>query len=122
MSDAPDAIDWSPTVGQMVGGAVGVVIGALAWTDDDLPLWVRLVFPIVYAVACAVILRMRGVVRYRRVGQFGAHQVAMAVIAGGWLVGGNPSSSFVNGLWFVSALAWWVVEGVRRPRRAPADP
>lgn len=117
MSDDPATIDWAPTVGQKVGAAVGFIIGALAWPQDGIPLGVRVVFPVVYAVACAVILRMRGVVRYRRVAQFGAHQSAMAVIAGGWLLAGRPSSAAVNGAWFVSAGAWWLVEGRRDRHR-----
>lgn len=115
MPDDPATIDWSPTVGQKIGAAVGVVIGALAWPQDDVPLAVRIVFPVVYAVACAVILRMRGVVRYRRRAQFGAHQLAMAAIVGGWLLADRPSSAAVNGAWFVSAGIWWLVEGRRHP-------
>lgn len=111
MSDDPALIDWSPTTGQKVGAAVGFGIGALAWSQDGVPLAVRIVLPVAYAVACAVILRMRGVVRYRRIAQFGAHQVAMAVIAGGWMLAERPSSAAVNGAWFAAAGAWWVVAG-----------
>lgn len=106
-------IDWSPTVGQKVGAVVGFAIGASSWVDDDLPLWTKVAFPVVYAVACAVILRMRGVVRHRRSGQFSAHQVAMAVIVVGWLVNDDASGALVNGAWLASAARWWVLEGRR---------
>ncbi|WP_436794562.1 hypothetical protein [Actinospongicola halichondriae] len=105
-----DSIDWSPTTAQKVGAGVGLVIGLLSLAQDDLPAWVRVAFPVAYAVACAVIPRMRGVVRYRRTRQFAAHQVAMAVIAAGWLAADSVPSATFNGAWFVSAGLWWLLE------------
>lgn len=66
-------------------------------------------FLVAYAAACAIIPRMRGVVRYRRGGQFSAHQLAMAAIAGGWFLEGDVAGGVINGLWCLSAGAWWIV-------------
>ncbi|MDE0801835.1 MAG: hypothetical protein OSA99_00800 [Acidimicrobiales bacterium] len=118
MSDDSASIDWSPTSAQKIGAAVGFTIGALAWSQDDVPLAVRVLFPIVYAIACAVIPRMRGIVRYRRAAQFGAHQVAMGAIAAGWLLADRLPSAAVNGAWFVSAGGWWLLTGVVTRRRS----
>ncbi len=108
-----DSIDWSPTTAQKVGAGVGLAIGLLSLTQEDLPAWVRVAFPIAYAAACAVIPRMRGVVRHRRTLQFAAHQAAMAVIAIGWWANDDVSSAAFNGAWFVSAGLWWVLERAR---------
>ncbi len=100
-------IDWSPTVAQKIGAVVGLLIGSATLLRDDLPVWVQVVFPVVYAVACAVIPRFRGVVRHHRTVQFSAHQVAMAAIALGWLVNGSTASAAINGAWFLGATLWW---------------
>ena len=106
--DDAEAIDWSPTLAQWIGAVVGLLIGASNLFRDDIAVGSKAAFVVAYAVACAVIPRMRGVVRYRRVGQFSAHQLAMLAIAGGWFIEGDVAGGVVNGLWFLSAGAWWL--------------
>lgn len=114
MQRTADSIDWSPTLAQRVGAVVGLLIGGSNLFRDDVGVATKVVFVVAYAVACAVIPRLRGVVRYRRVGQFSAHQVAMAAIAGGWFLEGDLGGGVVNGLWFVSAGVWWLSARRRR--------
>lgn len=108
MSHDTASIDWSPTTAQWVGVAAGLAIGGTTVVRDDLSPASMAAFVVAYAVACGVIPRLRGVVRHRRVAQFSAHQVAMATIAGVWLAEGQPGPAAFNGLWFLSAGAWWI--------------
>lgn len=102
------SIDWSPTTAQWLGVAAGLAIGGTTVVRDDLSPASKAAFVVAYAVACGVIPRLRGVVRHRRVAQFCAHQASMAAIAGVWLAEGQPGPAVFNGLWLMSAGAWWV--------------
>ncbi len=109
---APDGIDWRMTTAQKVGAGVGLLIGLGSARQVSNPAVVA-AFPVAYGVACAAIPRLRGIVAHRRTRWFAAHEVAMAAIAGGWAIEGELPPAAFNGLWLLSAGAWWLT--ARRP-------
>lgn len=109
---ASDRVDWRPTPAQWIFAVVGLLIGIGA-LRQDVPALSGVLFVAGYPAACAVIARLRGVVRLRHVEWFAVHQFGMAAIALGWVLAQDWGSAAVNGSWFVSAGVWWWRSGLR---------
>jgi hypothetical protein len=71
-------------------------------------------FGIGYPVAILVICRWIPVVRQRRTGWFVAHELAVAAIVAGWVLGRRTEGVVVNGSWLVIAAAWYAISGMRQ--------
>ena len=72
-----------------------------------------------YAVALAVLARLRSVLAERRVWWFVALEAAMAIIVVGWVLHGRPPAALFNGAGLAGLGAAWLITGrrARPPKR-----
>lgn len=66
-----------------------------------------------YAVALAVLLRLRHVLAERRLSWFLALEAAMAIIVVGWVLHGRPPAALFNGAALAGLAAAWLITGRR---------